>query len=208
MDPEDLRHGHGSREDHARVLARAASALEQANVDMVVECAAQLFEPHHDDGNARRLLLGAADLFPDDARPLFWLAKIALHRECDDHRAREYLEAALKREPDRPECLSLLVSLLIDAGELGRCSELAARLVERAPDWPNAHTVRAQVMERVGRLVDAENGYSMALRLIDRPIADDVPDTYFERVVSGRRAERVLKERLAERLVAIREARG
>ncbi len=208
MDPVDLRHGQGSREDRERVLARAASALEQADVDVVVECAAQLFEPHHDDGNARRLLLAATDLFPDDTRPLFWLAKIAVHKECDDDRAREYLEAALKREPDRPECLSLLVSLLLDAGELGRCRELAERLVERAPDWPNAHTVWAQVMERMGRLIEAENGYSMALRMIDRPISEDVPDTYFERVVSGRRAERALKERLAERLVAIREAKG
>ena len=28
LDPEDLRHGHGSSEDHERLLARAASALE------------------------------------------------------------------------------------------------------------------------------------------------------------------------------------
>lgn len=205
MDPEDLREGHGSGEDHQRVLDRARSALEQADADALVESAAQLFEPHHDDGNARRLLLAAADSFPDDGRPLFWLAKIAVHRECDDDRAREYLESALKREPERPESLSLLVSLLIDS-EVGRCIELAARLRQRAPDWPNAHIMWAQVMERTGKLIEAESGYSEALRLLEQARTGDVPDTYFERVVSGRRAERVVRDWLLQRLAAVREA--
>lgn len=209
MDSEDLKHGHGTREEHERALARGASALGRFDADELVACAALLFEPFHDDANARRLLSQAADRFPDDARPLFWLAKIAVHRECDDDRARQYVEAALKRKPDRPECLSLLVSLLIDdAQQLGRCSQLADRLVERANDWPMAHTVRAQVMERLGRLAQAEGGYLMALRLIQQPVDENVPDTSFEMVETGRRAERVLSDWIAERLAAGPKARA
>jgi tetratricopeptide (TPR) repeat protein len=209
MDPKDLKHGHGTRGEYERVIARGASALDRADAEELVACGALLFEPFHDDENARRLLSQAAGRFPDDARPLFWLAKIAVHRECDEDRARQYVEAALKREPDRPECLSLLVSLLIDdARQLERCRQLADRLVERADDWPMAHTVRAQVMERQGRLAQAEDGYLMALRLIQQPVDERVPDTYFETVETGRRAERVLAEWIEERLTAVRKARA
>jgi hypothetical protein len=199
MDPEkgDLRKGHGSSDEHDLVLGRARSALEQRNADALVECAARLFEPHHDDENARRLLLAAAELFPDDGRPLFWLAKIALHRECDDDSAREYLDAALKREPKRPECLSLLVSALIDS-DVGRCIELADRLRQHAPDWPDAHIAWAEVMERTGRVSEAATGYSEALRLMERPRPGDLADTYFERVVTGRRAEPVIRNWVLE----------
>lgn len=206
MDSKDLGHGHGLGGDHQHVLACANSAVSHGDTELLIECATQLFEPHHDDQNARRFLLIACDLLPGDGRPLFWLAKIALHRDCDDDRAREYVEAALTREPDRPECLSLLVSLLLDR-DLARCTELANRLRRRAPDWPHAHSIWAQVMERTGRLDEAQSGYSEALRLIERTGSGGVPGTYFEEVISGRRAGNVTKKWLWARLEEVKRAK-
>lgn len=200
--------GHGSRVDHEHTLARAARALESADAEEFIGCATLLFEPFHDDVNARLLLLRAAELFPSDGRPLFWLAKIAVHRECDDELARRYLETALKREPDRPECLSLMVSLLLDVGELEASVDFANRLVERAPHWPNAHAVRGQAMARMGRVAEAEQEYTAALALIQRPVSESIPDSYFEQTISDRRAEPVLKQHVMEQLTSLRRQLG
>lgn len=210
MDSKDLTVGHESAAAREQLRALAASAFrEPPDAEALVEYGSLLFEPFHDDANARAVLMRAAELLPHDGRPLFWLAKIAIHRECDDEAARRYLEQALEREPNSRECISLLVSLLqAQPGGLDRCRELVDRLAELARDWPLAHAVRAQVFERLGDLEEAERSLGTALALSERPTDEAVPDTYFERVVTGRRPSPATIGWIRERLVAVRSAKG
>ena len=135
----------------------------------------------------RQALERALALRPDDSRTLFWLAKLALHREVDSQKARELLERALTANPRCAECLSLLISVLCEEDhELDRCGRLATDLVAVASDWPRAHEIAAEIAERAGQVEDARQEYLQALRLAEQFQSKDLPWSYFEEVVTGR----------------------
>jgi Flp pilus assembly protein TadD len=206
MDPEALKRGHGSAlEEHRLEELTEAVSRDPADGEALIEYGALLFEPFHQEEQARPVLERAAEVLPHDGRPLFWLANIAMHRDCDDAAAQRYVEAALVREPNRPECLSLLISALIDQpSERVRCRELAEKLVAVAPDWPMAHRMRADVLIRTGQVQEAERALRTALELAERPVAWDVPDNYFEEVETGRRSSAQAINSIRERLAALR----
>lgn len=180
--------------------------IHPEDVNLLVEYGALLFEPFHRTEEARHVLKRAAALDPQDARSLFWLAKLAWHRDLDDAEALRLIERALAVSPHQPESLSLYISLLrCLPGEVDRCRAHASLLTDLAPDWPRAHQLRAQVALDRGDLAEARFELNRAFELArELRGATRVPQSYFEEVVTGRYVTPSALRDLEEELTRVR----
>jgi Tfp pilus assembly protein PilF len=180
--------GHASAEFVTRrVQLERVLAASPGDPELLIEYGALLFEPFHETEKSISALERAAALSPQDTRPLFWLAKIAVHRELDDTKARALLKRALLIDPACAECLALLISVLsADRSELTRSAALAEELTRVAPDWPRSHEIRAQIAAALGRAEEAREEYLEALRLSEQLQQGGVRWSYFDEAVTGR----------------------
>jgi hypothetical protein len=196
--------GHPTEHDEKLVLELRSRLRRNPNdVDAMVSLGAFMFEPYHRSEDSIRLLRQAIAVDRSNVSARFWLAKCLFHLCSDSESAREVLADALAIDADRPECLSLMASVLQDLGHgPAQCVGILRTAVQKAPGWT---TPRQQLVQTLIELGDLDEAYRV-VRESPTPgemaqSASDSLEEYFESAVTGRawpNAEEELRGLLAD----------
>lgn len=115
---------------------------------------------------------------------LLWVRRADLHRlDGGVSNALADLVAAARLQPDLESLAWVRGQLRLDVGELAAAAEDFTRLIERRPTHAGAWAARARAHEALGRLAEAVEDYSGALRWASMP----EPDLYLARARVERR---------------------
>ena len=87
-------------------------------------------------------------------------------------KARHYLEAALRYQPDNPTFLNYYASLLVRTGSAMQALSYAERAVRNAPDSPDALTVLGYAQFSADRTKDAIQTWKRSLTLRPDPLVE------------------------------------
>jgi Flp pilus assembly protein TadD len=109
-------------------------------------------------GEAEACMRRAVESAPADWMTYYGLAATLRARRAGDE-AIATLHAALGQSPDNPECLTELVTCMIDAGRLDEAESLARRAVGISPNSPAALGTLANVLIRQDRFAEATRVY-------------------------------------------------
>lgn len=161
---------------------RGVNAAECGDVERAMACFADALrmQPNHveamiaqgnfslqqgDLDTAVRLLEEAVRLAPSDPIALGSLG-IAYYSQGDLDRALGSWDRVIRENPDLPvEIAMMLAQVLLEAGAPERARDLLARLVERAPQSPEARTLLATALFEMAEYVDARTETKRALAL-------------------------------------------
>ena len=120
-------------------------------------------------GKAEAFFTRALEQAPGSEEVLYNLGLAAFHAE-DLARARQALEALMKRRPDDSDGMLALARVYLKQGQASQAVILLHEAEKLAPDRPDAFTLQAQAASALGFFGDSVTAYDKYLRL--RPDAD------------------------------------
>ena len=152
----------------AKPFFAAVIALAPDNVEALIGLGRLFTE---EDGDAApRHFRDWAERLPDDATPLFELARLFQKRHARDQAETVYREI-LKRHPENTTAMTRLAQLLgNDRGKIGQALDLWRRVADAAPKATAPLLQRAALFERVRRTDEAEADYRVALERAPRDV--------------------------------------
>lgn len=158
--------------------------------EILLRAGSYYFEPGRNPDKAVELLRKALTLDPRNTRVRFWLAKCLYHDFCDYVEAEQLIRDSLELNPNQPDALSLLASILGDLDRpVGERVAVLYRAVELAPDWPLPRLFLAHLLLDGGRTAEAKRVLS-EWAITERayhPVAVTNPTAeYYEEAVTGR----------------------
>lgn len=157
--------------------------------ETLLKAGSYFFEPGRDPDKAVELLRKAHALDPRNTRVRFWLAKCLYHDFCDYAEAEQLIRGSLQLDPNQPDALSLLGSIMADLDQtVADRVAVLRKAVELAPDWPLPRLSLAQLLlgarrnsEAKALLAEGGTASSYCPVAVTNPTAE-----YYEYAVTGR----------------------
>ncbi|MBS0649666.1 MAG: tetratricopeptide repeat protein [Verrucomicrobia bacterium] len=158
------------------------------NVQALIHLGVLSWEPFHEREKAVEFLSKTITLDSKNVEARFWLAKCYYHDFCAYAKSREALLEALEIDPNSPECLSLLASVIMDTTEnVNEAISCYEKAIISAPDWPALYRALSQFYLDNNNLTKAESCIREGLKCkpLAAPPKNDIED-YFEKIVTER----------------------
>jgi tetratricopeptide (TPR) repeat protein len=190
--------GHATGADDAKRLdLEKKIRVNSDDIDSLVSLGIMMFEPYHQPDEAVRLLKEATYRNPQNSDAWFWLAKCYVHGFVDSLQAKEALERAIKIEPNRADCLSLMASVLMDLKVAPEeCLRWINLAIEQSPDWITPRKERVAILLKMKLYDEAEAEIHRAIAVIKPYTAEpkDSIEEYYEEAVTGRSRPNIHRE--------------
>ena len=159
------------------------------DIASLIQIGALDFEYFHRHQDAVDYLQRAINLDQENVDARFWLAACLYHDYCDYANAEKVLREALKLDPYRADCLSLLASVSWNTGKpLDIAVSYLKKAVEIAPDWPLLRHKLATLLLESNQIelagLEIKKALSSATSL-PKQTQNEV-EYYYENVVTGR----------------------
>jgi tetratricopeptide (TPR) repeat protein len=163
--------------------------LNPKDINALIQLGALEFEYFHETDKALAILETAIAIDPLNVDAKFWVA-MCLYFDCFEYtKALDILIDALKLDPKRPDCLSLIGSIIREIdGPIEKAIEYVQKALIYAPDWPMLRCQLARLLLKVGKIRAAEEEAQKAFQMqpLDPEIIKNEVERYYESVVTGR----------------------
>jgi tetratricopeptide (TPR) repeat protein len=169
-----------------------SNELEQFPEDpnVLIKAGSYYFEPGREPDKAVELLSKALKIYPDSTRARFWLAKCLYHDFCNYAESEKLIKYSLQLNPDQPDAISLLASIMADLDyPLNDRISILRKAVELAPNWPLLRLSLAQLLLESGNKAEARSllmtGHGVGNSYHPVPTTNPTEE-YYEYAVTGR----------------------
>ena len=127
------------------------------NIQALIHLGVLSWEPFHEDEKAIEYLTKAIALDPQNTDARFWLATCYYHDFCAYEKSRNLLLEALTIDLNKPECLSLLASIVIDTTKnISEAIELYTKAIKSGQNWPVLYRSIAELYLEINDTKKAE----------------------------------------------------